>query len=118
MSAAWRSNPKIVPETRKSLKSDSPKTKMAEIEQGPERATNKIWWLRATKKSIYILVRIMLVGILLTVIASCIRQFDRGPTYMEAELVQQHKALFPAMTVCPVSHGYKEDVLRVCWYSR
>ena len=35
----------------------------------------------------------------------------RGPTYISSEIVDQKDAAFPAMTVCPVSNGYKEEVL-------
>ena len=36
----------------------------------------------------------------------------KGPTYISSEIAPQQEAGFPAMTVCPVSNGYKEDVLK------
>ena len=41
----------------------------------------------------------------------CVVKFMRGPTYISSEIVDQKDAAFPAMTVCPVSNGYKEEVL-------
>ena len=38
-------------------------------------------------------------------------KFIQGPTYISSEIVAQNQAEFPAMTVCPESNGYKEDVL-------
>ena len=36
----------------------------------------------------------------------------RGPTYISSDIVLQKEAGFPAMTVCPITDGYKEDVLQ------
>ena len=36
----------------------------------------------------------------------------QGPTYISSEIVPQKGAEFPAMTVCPESRKYKEDVLQ------
>ena len=36
----------------------------------------------------------------------------KGPTYISSEIVAQKDAAFPALTVCPESGGYKEDVLQ------
>ena len=41
----------------------------------------------------------------------CVVKFMRGPTYISSEIVAQKDAAFPALTVCPESGGYKEDVL-------
>ena len=35
------------------------------------------------------------------------------PTYVSTHIVNQEKAQFPAVTICPISKGYKEDVLQV-----
>ena len=42
----------------------------------------------------------------------CVQKFLQGPTYMSSEIVPQKEAEFPAMTVCPQTKEYKEDVLR------
>ncbi len=34
------------------------------------------------------------------------------PTYMSSEILPQNQAEFPAMTVCPETKGYKEEVLQ------
>ena len=39
-------------------------------------------------------------------------KFLQGPTYMSSEIVPQKEAEFPAMTVCPETKRYKEDVLK------
>lgn len=36
----------------------------------------------------------------------------QGPTYISSEIVPQKAAGFPAMTVCPNSDGYREDVFQ------
>jgi hypothetical protein len=35
----------------------------------------------------------------------------KGPTYISSDILAQKDAEFPAMTVCPESNSYKEDVL-------
>ena len=39
-------------------------------------------------------------------------KFMEGPTYISSDIVSQKDAAFPAVTVCPISNGYKEDVLK------
>ena len=36
----------------------------------------------------------------------------QGPTYISSNIVAQEEAEFPAMTVCPESTKYKENVLQ------
>ena len=36
----------------------------------------------------------------------------QGPTYISSDIVAQKEAEFPAMTVCPESTKYKENVLQ------
>ena len=44
--------------------------------------------------------------------AQCIQKFKQGPTYIETEFVSQNEAEFPALTICPETIRYKEDVLK------
>ena len=43
----------------------------------------------------------------------CLELFVSEPTYVSTHIVNQEKAQFPAITICPISKGYKEDVLQV-----
>ena len=43
----------------------------------------------------------------------CLEKFASEPTYVSTHIVNQEKAQFPAITICPISKGYKEDVLLV-----
>ena len=36
----------------------------------------------------------------------------KGPTYISSGILPQNEAEFPAVTACPISNGYKEDVLK------
>ena len=39
--------------------------------------------------------------------------YSKWPIYTETNIVQQNDARFPALTICPIGFGYKEDVLKV-----
>ena len=43
----------------------------------------------------------------------CLELWLSEPTYVSTHIVNQEKAQFPAITICPISKGYKEDVLQV-----
>ena len=74
---------------------------------------NSIKYLKVAKNLVYFSVLLILIFILVVQIAGCIETYILHPTYVETKIVAQRKALFPAMTICPVSKGYKEDVLKV-----
>ena len=42
----------------------------------------------------------------------CLRAFVSNPTYTDITMVDQQKAPFPVITVCP-KPGYKDEVLKV-----
>ena len=69
--------------------------------------------LKRTLNAIHILLHLILILILVVQIAECIGKYLKVPTYIETKPTLQHKAIFPAMTVCPHTNGYKEDVLQV-----
>ena len=117
-SVAGKNKTKLSGTTKKSPKPDHSWLKMAETEGDQQKAKDKIWWLKATQKGVYICVLFVLILLLLLQVAACIETYIKGPTYIETKVVQQNKALFPAMTICPVSNGYKADVLKVCWYAK
>ena len=43
----------------------------------------------------------------------CLELYSSEPTYVSTHIVNQEKAQFPAITICPISKGYKESVLQV-----
>ena len=45
-------------------------------------------------------------------------RYNEWPIYTETNIVNQNKARFPAMTFCPLSNGYKKDVLKVISYPK
>ncbi len=59
-------------------------------------------------------VLLVLIGLLLAWASSSLSNFMSGPRYLSREAVDQSKARFPAFTVCPIPHGYKEEVMKVC----
>lgn len=43
----------------------------------------------------------------------CARQFIEKPTYTATRIQQQHDAKFPALSICPKTKGYKDEMLKV-----
>ena len=86
--------------------------KMSETEEKQAKTETSVRCLKITQKAVYILVLLILILLLIVQIASCVEHYMIGPTYIETKIAPQHKALFPAMTICPLV-GYKEDVLQV-----
>ena len=69
--------------------------------------------LKFVKKATYVLVLFILTLILLRQIYNCLLYYMEEPTYVETKFAPQHKALFPAMTICPLNDGYNEQNLMV-----
>ena len=78
-----------------------------------KKSSSSFTCLTVTNKSIYILVLLILNITLLRQIHECYIYYEKEPTYVESKITPQQKALFPAMTICPVSQGYKEEILKV-----
>ena len=74
---------------------------------------NSVKYLTVAENLVYFTVLLILIFILVVQIAGCIETYILHPTYFETKIVAQRKALFPAMTICSVSNGYKEDILKV-----
>ena len=87
--------------------------KMSEEENENKENISSMKCLKVAQRTIYFFVLFILTFILLVQIFNCFRQYVKEPTYLETKITPQHKALFPAMTICPVTSGYKEDVLKV-----
>ena len=59
----------------------------------------------------------LLLGVVFFVLSlKSIFKFNEWSVYTETNVVSQNEARFPAMTFCPLSNGYKEDVLKVLNY--
>ena len=70
--------------------------------------------MKIIQKFLYVSVLLFLCFLLAMQIANCIKTYINFPTYVETKIVPQPDAIFPAMTICPVSNGYKKEVLEVC----
>ena len=69
--------------------------------------------LKKSKLATYFLVKISLLVVLLSAIAMTCIKYNKWPIYTEVDFMPQNKGKFPAVTTCPISSGYKEDVLQV-----
>ena len=88
--------------------------KMGEEDEVKEsKHGSKIKWLKFSQKAIYVLVLFILTLVLLMQIWNCLEHFYEEPTYVETRVAPQHKAMFPAMTICPQNNGYNEEKLKV-----
>ena len=55
--------------------------------------------------------------LLITQTIQSVNVYIKGPTYTETLLHSQENTTFPALTICPLENGYKENVLKVtCFY--
>ena len=77
-------------------------------EKENERKVSKLKFLQ---KGIYVVALFILILLLLVQTIQCVVKFAKGPTYISSEIVPQKEAGFPALTICPESNKYKEDVL-------
>ena len=84
------------------------------MEEEEEQKTDqkKINCLKALQKTVYLLTLLVLLLLLFVQTAQCIHKYFQGPTYISTDIVAQSKAGFPALTICPESNGYKEQVLQ------
>ena len=69
--------------------------------------------LKVTHKIAYLSALGVLVIVLGTQVNRCAIHFWDAPTYFATTFVSQQKALFPSITICPVTAGYKKDILQV-----
>ena len=94
--------------------------KMGEEEdEGKEsKHGSKIKWLKFAQKAVYVLVLFILTLVLLMQIWNCLVHFYEEPTYVETRVAPQHKAMFPAMTICPQNNGYNEEKLKVAFFNQ
>ena len=69
--------------------------------------------IKGAKLVTYFLVIISLLAVLLgAIVMTCIR-YNKWPIYTEVNFIPQNRGKFPAVTTCPISSGYKEEVLQV-----
>ena len=89
--------------------------KMGEEDEVTEsKHGSKIRWLKLSQKAIYVFVLFILTLVLLMQIWNCLEHFYEEPTYVETRVAPQHKAMFPAMTICKEG-GYKEENFQVIY---
>ena len=69
--------------------------------------------LKVAHKVAYISAIAILVTVLGTQVNRCAIHFWSSPTYFATTFVPQQKALFPSLTICPVTAGYKKNILQV-----
>jgi hypothetical protein len=81
-------------------------------EKGKE-GESSVRCLKFAQKAIYVVVLFILTLFLLANIYSCLKHYWEAPTYVATKVAPQHKALFPAMTICPQNNGYNEENLKV-----
>ena len=82
-------------------------------EEIDRKVKEKLDKARKWQKLGYLGVLLTLVLILVIQIVQLIIKYLEGPTYVETDIVPQHSATFPALTVCPEGEPYKKDVLAV-----
>jgi hypothetical protein len=78
-----------------------------------ESGNDAITPTKIVKLIFYVFVMLILAIILVLLCLKSILKYNEWPIYTETNIVGQNEARFPAMTFCPLSKGYKEDVLRV-----
>ena len=66
-----------------------------------------------SKRILYYTVTFAMLGLLFTAIINTFITYNHWPIYTEVLVVPQNKAKYPAITMCPISDGYKEHVLQV-----
>ena len=62
---------------------------------------------------LYYLVSFALIGLLLAAIINTLFKYNTWPIYTEVLVVPQNEAKFSAITMCPLSNGYKLHALQV-----
>ena len=66
-----------------------------------------------SKTFLYYVINIGLIGLLFAAIINTLVTYNKWPIYTEVIVVPQNQAKYPAITMCPISNGYKENVLQV-----
>ena len=65
------------------------------------------------RQILYYLVSFALIGLLLAAIINTLLKYNTWPIYTEVLVVPQNEAKYSAITMCPLSNGYKLHVLQV-----
>ena len=69
--------------------------------------------LKVLQKSVKLISFLILIITFVIVAVGCFGQYFEEKTYMDTFVVSQKNALFPAITICPITAGYKKDVFKV-----
>ena len=65
------------------------------------------------RRILYHFVSFALIGLLLAAIINTLFKYNTWPIYTEVLVVPQNEVRFSAITMCPLSNGYKLHVLQV-----
>ena len=98
------------------IKAVTPIVPWINIEEGDIKAKESklsVKCLRFAERAVYFLVLFVLTIVLLWQTWRCLSHYIEEPAYVETKVSPQHKALFPAMTICPQYNGYNEQNLKV-----
>ena len=66
-----------------------------------------------SKTFLFFSINVGLYGLLFAAIINCLVIYNRWPTYTKVTVVPQNEAKYPAITICPLLNGYKENILQV-----
>ena len=70
-----------------------------------------------SKIMVYYTVNFVSMVLLCIAISSTLITYNKRPIYTEVLVVPQNEAKYPAVTMCPMSDGYKEHVLQVSHFA-
>ena len=78
-----------------------------------KKETSQMTAVKISKIMLYILVMFILGLVLFLLSLKSVLRYNEWPIYTETNIVNQNQARLPAMTFCPLSNGYKRNVLKV-----
>ena len=77
------------------------------------KQSSKMKGLMQLNLTLYALVFAVLMGLLLAQAYLCFQKYLSFPTYIESHIVDQQKASFPDITICPAENQLSDRVLEV-----
>ena len=69
--------------------------------------------LKVTNQSVKLTSFLILVITMIITSVGIFGKYFEKETYMDTFIVSQNNALFPAITICPISAGYRNEVFKV-----
>ena len=68
---------------------------------------------KLSKIIVYYAVHFALILLLCVAVINTLVTYNKWPIYTEVLVIPQNEAKYPAITMCPITNGYKEHVLQV-----